>query len=449
MSESTVAIYARQSLDRHGDELAVGRQLELCRRFAEAKGWTVAGEYVDNDRSATSGARRPEFERLLEDRPPRIVVWHIDRLVRLTHDLERVIDLGVNVHAVEAGHVDLSNPAGRAVAKTITAWSQYETEQKALRQRAANDQRAAAGLPYAAQRAFGFEPDGMTVREAEADELRAAAAGVLRGVSLSALVRYLNDRGVKTATGREWKTTTLKAALLSPRNAGMRRHRGEVIGKAAWPAIFDEQTATAVHAILTDPGRARKGPPLRYLLSGVMRCGVCGGPITGAMVKEAHKGPTYRCLGHVSRNAARVDEYVMGVLVARLSQPDALDLLARPGRGGDLERLTGERDALRGRLDGLAEAFAAGGIDMQAMTAGTRRVRAELEGVEGKIAAAAVGDAMASVVTADDVAAAVETMPQDTLRRVIDSVMVLTLEKIGTGRRPADRGVRIAWRGQE
>lgn len=443
-----MAIYARQSLDRHGDELAVDRQLDLCRKFAAGKGWQVTGEYVDNDRSATTGVVRPEFERLLENEPAGIVVWHIDRLVRLTRDLQRVIDLSVNVHAVEAGHVDLSNPAGRAVAKTITAWSEYEGEQRTLRQRAANDQRAEAGLPYAAQRAFGYERDGMTIREPEADELRKAAGGVLRGVSLSALVRDLNDRDVKTATGRTWKTTTLKAALLSPRNAGLRRHRGKVIGKAAWPAILDEETATAVRAILTDPTRSRKGPPLRYLLSGVMRCGVCGGPIHGAHVKEAGKGPTYRCLGHVSRNAARVDEYVLGVLVARLSRPDAVDLLARPGRADDLEALSVERDALRGRLDGLAEAFAAGDIDMQAMTAGTKRVRAQLEGVEASIASAAVDDAMASVVTADDVAEAVETMEQDTLRRVVDTVMSLTLVKIGTGKRPPDRGVQINWKGE-
>lgn len=448
MGTSTVAIYARQSHDRHGDELAVSRQLDLCRKFAAEHGWTVAGEYVDNDRSATTGATRPEFERLLADRPARIVVWHIDRLVRLTRDLERVIDLEVNVHALKAGHIDLSHPAGRATARTVTAWAQYETEQKAERQRAANDQRAAAGLPYAAQRAFGYESDGMTVREAEAHELRTAATGVLRGVSLSALVRDLNDRGVKTATGRQWKTTTLKTALLSPRNAGLRRHRGEVIGKAAWPAILDQDTATAVRAILTDSTRTRKGPPLRYLLSGVMRCGVCGGPIHGAHVKEAGKGPTYRCLGHVSRNAVGVDEYVRAVLIARLSRPDALELLARPGRGDDLEQLASEREALRGRLDGLAEAFAAGDIDMQAMTAGTKRVRDQLERVEAQIASAAVDDAMASVVTADDVAEVVATMPQDTLRRVIDTVMTLTLEKIGAGRRPADRGVRIEWKGQ-
>src|SRR5699024_9849735 len=254
---SDTVIYARQSLDRTGEALAVGRQLDECRKFAQQNGWTVTAEYVDNDVSATTGVERPEFERLLAAAPARVVVWHIDRMVRLTRDLERVIDTGSHVHAVKAGHVDLSTPAGQAVARTITTWAQYETEQKGLRHRAANDQRAAAGLPYKNQRAFGYEPDGMTIRESEARELRHVAARVLRGQSLNSLVRDLNDRQVRTSTGRGWKTTTLKAALLSPRNAGLRRHRGKVIGQAAWPAILDEDTVAGLKAILNDPARRR------------------------------------------------------------------------------------------------------------------------------------------------------------------------------------------------
>lgn len=442
-----MAIYARQSLDREGDELAVSRQLDECRAYAAERGWTVAAEHVDNDKSATSGKDRPAFEALLKSRPSGIVVWHVDRLVRLTSDLERVIELGVNVHAVKAGHLDLSTPAGRAVARTVTAWATYEGEQKALRQRAKNDQLAESGKPYKGQRAFGYEPDGMTINEAQAAELRQAAEGVLRGVSLSALARDLNDRGVLTANGKTWRTTTLKAALLSPRNAGLRRHRGQVVGKAAWPAIFDEDTATAVRAILTDPSRSRKGPPRRYLLSGIMRCGVCEGPITGAFVNEPGKGPTYRCLGHVSRNAAAVDEYVLSVLVERLSRPDARGLLGRRSTV-DVSSLGDERSALRGRLDGLAEAFAAGDIDRQALAAGTKRLRAQLEDVEQRIAEASARDALALVLSADDVAEAVAALPQDVARQVVAEVMTLTLVRVGTGRRPLDRGVRVKWKGQ-
>ena len=48
---------------------------------------------------------------------------HTDRLVRLTEELDRVIKVEVPVHTVTAGDLDLSTPAGRAVARTITAWA--------------------------------------------------------------------------------------------------------------------------------------------------------------------------------------------------------------------------------------------------------------------------------------------------------------------------------------
>lgn len=445
---STTVIYARQSFDRHGDTLAVSRQLELCRAFAAERGWKVTSEYVDNDLSATSGVERPQFEALLASRPERVVAWHIDRLVRLTSDLERVIDLGVNVHTVEAGHLDLSNPAGRAVAKTVTAWAQYEIEQKGLRQRAANDQRAAAGLPYRCQRAFGYERDGVTVRESEAAELRRAADAVIRGQSLNSLAKDLNERGVLTATGKTWRTTTLKAALLSPRNAGLRRHRGEVVGKGAWPAILDAETAAAVRSVLTDPSRARRGPTRRYLLSGIMVCGRCQKPLVGTYLKERDYS-VYRCKGHVSRRVQAVDETVVALVVARLSQPDAIDLFNRPSVDqGALAELRSERDGLRLRLDGLAEAFAMGEVDRAQLSAGTKRINARIDQIEVELAESVTDPTLAEVATADDVAAAFDALPLESKRKVIDALMAVELKPVGSGRRVFDpeQSLGITWR---
>jgi DNA invertase Pin-like site-specific DNA recombinase len=47
-------------------------QPTLC----ELKGWQVAGVYVDNDRSASSGKARPEWDRMLAD----IKAGHIDAI---------------------------------------------------------------------------------------------------------------------------------------------------------------------------------------------------------------------------------------------------------------------------------------------------------------------------------------------------------------------------------
>ncbi|WP_255499967.1 recombinase family protein [Actinotalea sp. JY-7885] len=62
---TAVAVYARISQDRSGEELGVRRQLADCRVEAQRRGWAVAEEYVDDDLSAYSGKKRPAYERML------------------------------------------------------------------------------------------------------------------------------------------------------------------------------------------------------------------------------------------------------------------------------------------------------------------------------------------------------------------------------------------------
>jgi DNA invertase Pin-like site-specific DNA recombinase len=91
------AIYARISSDPGGTRLGVERQIEDCEALAGSLGWTVAEVYVDNDVSAYSGRRRPEYERLCDDIKAGVVdgllVWHPDRLHRSPRELEDFIDL--------------------------------------------------------------------------------------------------------------------------------------------------------------------------------------------------------------------------------------------------------------------------------------------------------------------------------------------------------------------
>ena len=67
MAPKAAAIYARISSDPDGLAAGVTRQIEDCRAFAERRCWRVADVYVDNDTSAYSGKRRPEYARLLDD----------------------------------------------------------------------------------------------------------------------------------------------------------------------------------------------------------------------------------------------------------------------------------------------------------------------------------------------------------------------------------------------
>lgn len=293
-----VALYLRLSLDREGNQLGVARQEAECRAYAEARGWTVTTVYTDNDLSATSGKRRPAFEDLLAAKPPAVLVWHNDRLVRNGKDLERVIDLGLTVHAVTAGDFNLSTPAGRMMARQLVNFATYEVEQKGERQRAEMFQRAQRGRPNWARRPFGFNMDG-THRPDEAAALRAAYEGTRAGASRHEIARQMNASGLRTAfRDREWSATNVRQALASPRNAGLREYKGKIIGEAAWEPIVDRELWDTVQTILASAKAVRQGRGREYvsLLSGIAKCGKCGHPLRGA--GATRQGVlTYRCTG--------------------------------------------------------------------------------------------------------------------------------------------------------
>src|SRR5262245_194922 len=121
--DTRVALYARISKDRNGEQAGVTRQLDDCRALAERRGWTVVAEHVDNDISAYSGKRRPGYLALLDDLrhgdADAIVCWHPDRLTRNPRELEDLLDViesrSLAVATVQAGDVDLSTSSGRAV----------------------------------------------------------------------------------------------------------------------------------------------------------------------------------------------------------------------------------------------------------------------------------------------------------------------------------------------
>jgi site-specific DNA recombinase len=444
---TTATIYVRQSIDKGGEGAAVSRQLSACRELCSAKGWTVADVLTDNDISATTGRTRPSFETLLTSKPRRIVVWHVDRLVRLSKDLERVIELGVNVYAVKSGHVDLSNPAGRAVAKTITAWAQYEGEQKATRQVAANLQRAQRGQVLWTRRPFGFARTGAKVRfvKSEAEQIRKAAGKVLAGGTLASIADDWNARGIKTTVGGAWSVTSVRRVLLNPRTAGRVVSQGEDYGSNGL-AILDADMADKVAAVLRDP-RRKLSPShaVKHLLSGVARCGREG--CDSAAMFASNNGPrrlVYRCLScSGARLTKNVDELVMAAVVARLSLPDAVGLL---DRDVDVEALREQVVDLRGRRDGLATLLADGLLTPAAVRTQAQRLTDQISGLERQIEAAIGSSPLARVIDSGDVAATLERMTLLEVREVIKALMVVRILPAGKGVRFHYRQVEITWR---
>jgi DNA invertase Pin-like site-specific DNA recombinase len=134
------AVYARVSTLNHGQDTNL--QLRELREYAERRGWTIVGEYVDEGISG-SKEKRPELDRLMADAHRRkfdvVAVWKFDRFARSVSHLLRALDtfraLGVEFCSLSES-LDTATPAGRMVFTVLGAVAELERSLIAERVRA-------------------------------------------------------------------------------------------------------------------------------------------------------------------------------------------------------------------------------------------------------------------------------------------------------------------------
>ena len=124
------AIYARISTSNHGQD--IGMQTRELRQFCEARGWQIAGEYLDEGISGTKDSR-PELNRLMADAHKRhfdvVAVWRFDRFARSVSHLLRALEtfnaLGIAVVSLSE-QMDTTTPAGKMVFTVLGAVAELE-----------------------------------------------------------------------------------------------------------------------------------------------------------------------------------------------------------------------------------------------------------------------------------------------------------------------------------
>lgn len=357
MQQTRAGIYVRISQDKGGKGLGVARQETACRKLAAQRGWEVVEVFKDNDTSAHA-TKRPGFDLLTEAikhaEIDALLIWDQDRLIRKPVELEGFIDL-INLYGTEVaavtGYIDFSSPSGRGNARIRGTFAKMESEQLSIRIKAKQQEIRAAGRSTAGGRAFGFEPNGIAHREAEAAMIQDATARLLQGSSLAAIIHEWNQKGVQTARGGEWRTQSLKVTLTRWRNAGLVQFRGEPVGAAAWDPIVPEEDLRALRTMLSDPARRtnQAGTARKHMLSGLPTCEKTGHPMRwGASTTRAGLVyELYQCTGKGCRLAVIKDaaeEAVIDHIAARLAFPDS-----------DLVALTKDE---RGRISELRHALA-------------------------------------------------------------------------------------------
>jgi DNA invertase Pin-like site-specific DNA recombinase len=172
------------------DQTCENQLLEL-RRYVEARGWTIAKEYVDHGVSGVK-ERRPALDDLVKDAKRRrfdvLVCWRLDRLGRnLRHLVTMLEDLQhVGVAFVSLGEgIDCTTPAGKLQLHILAALAEFERER--IRER------VMAGLQRARTngRRLGRPKTRVPVQQLEAvAALPVNTAAERLGVSRSTLKRW-------------------------------------------------------------------------------------------------------------------------------------------------------------------------------------------------------------------------------------------------------------------
>jgi len=129
---SKVAIYARVSTSNHGQDVSL--QTREQHRFAEARGWQVFDDYIDQGVSGSKDSR-PELTRLMADARRRkfdiVLVWKLDRFGRsLRHLVNALAEFeSLNISFVSlSDNLDLSTASGRLMFNIIGAMAEFERE---------------------------------------------------------------------------------------------------------------------------------------------------------------------------------------------------------------------------------------------------------------------------------------------------------------------------------
>lgn len=364
--ERQVVAYARVSRDR-GESRSIPEQFDELRRWAARETWTILGEHSDTvSASRYSAKARPGWMAVMDlinsGTVAVLLLWEISRSSRdrqvYAALLAACVDNGVKVGVNGKVH-DPSDPDDGFMLDLGGALSVRESAMTSKRTRRDVEARALLGrphgsLPYGYKRVIDPETGRTIGREPHPDHapvVREIVRRLLAREPADKIAKDLNARGIPTSTGAQWRGGNLFTMARRPVYAGLRQFQGKILEdvQATWEPLISVADHHRLNEMHADPDRDkfRNSTAVKHLLTGIARCGLCGGPMR--VVAHATRPAAYACRAcmKTSRNQAHVDEAVTKLVVARLSMPDALaafssDDAAEQEARAELARLEGK-----------------------------------------------------------------------------------------------------------
>lgn len=434
MTTAKVAVYARYSTDKQ-DARSLDDQLRRCREYAQRHAYEVVRERTDEAQSGAS-RHRAGLQALLSEakrRPPAFSIILVDDLSRLSRDLGDTWSIvfgdlraaGVRLIGVADGVDSESRNARMDIGIRAVVNNTFLEMVKAETHRGLEG-RALAGF-HTGGACYGFasapevapqDPDHprmlLRIHAEQAQVVRRIFKLYAEGAGLGAISEALNAEGIrapqdgssKKVAGCGWSKSQIRSMLRNERYIGRitwnKREWFKVDGKrrararpeSEWkvreePALAIIDPATWARAQERNAANARGGGRpgrsgyLDHVLSGLLRCGTCGSPlsIVSRKVKAGRHYSQYGCSARHHKGASvcangltigetRLTEAVLDALRTYFASPDYERWLeeayaaqqrarARAARRDDeVARLESALRSAEGRVERVTDALA-------------------------------------------------------------------------------------------
>lgn len=385
-------VYARYSTKMQNDS-SIEDQERRCKAYADREGWVVLGSpYADRAQSGAT-AEREGLQRLLADAThskPEFRYVLVDDMSRLSRDLGDAWNIifvrlaKARVYVVDVKQNARSDdPNARFMFGATALFADAMLQMIKSQTHRGLEGRALAGF-WTGGRIFGYEtvaegnengvrraPRRLRPKATEVEVVRRIFEQYAAGMSLGKIAERLNAEGVASphaSTLRSnnrtgWAFTTIRTML---RN---RVYVGEIIwnkkqyvrdpitrnrtwlprDEKEWKRrsvdelrVIDDKLWSEVQERLERRAGGRTGRPpgtgkVAYVLSGILKCATCGGPmsIIGAKVKNGRRYPSFGCSVNRSKGSAicannltvsdqKVTTAVLASISDALSSPEAV-----------------------------------------------------------------------------------------------------------------------------
>lgn len=369
-----VAIYIRVSTAKQDqDGYSIPLQKERLIAYCKAKGWVVAGIFIDPGHSGAS-LDRPGMVQLIEGvksgKYNAVLVYKLDRLSRSQKDTLYLIEdvfMANNTDFVSLQEsFDTSSIYGRAMIGVLSVFAQMERETIAERTLMGRAGRAEEGLWHGGGTApIGYEyvSGELVINEEEAHQVRMVYELFVSGCTVTEITRRME--GFSTKHGDWSHTSTVGNVLDNPLYAGYVRFDG-VRAKGLHCAIIDKSLNDKVKAMRTRQRRIEGLRDSAHLLTGFIFCASCGARYFPN--KRPNGTVVYSCHSRAKRNrqmvknpACKAPHFSVEELDAMVER-ELLELAENPERISEIKKIASEK----------------GGSDVTAASEDVRRLDGEI-----------------------------------------------------------------------